>query len=57
MEKVNGIDYCCVVGIHKGYDEKLNKNVCLLLSKDMIKCFQDWIQEMSLSLLLWKNNS
>ena len=30
-------DYNCLVGIHKGYDPKMNKNSCCLVSPQMIE--------------------
>jgi hypothetical protein len=39
-----------VIGIHKGYDPKEKKDVCVLLDKDIIRQLRIWMEEMSLML-------
>jgi hypothetical protein len=41
---------CCVVGIHKAYDPKIKKNVCTLITKEVLENLQKWMGEMSLLL-------
>jgi hypothetical protein len=50
MEKTEDGESCCVVGIHKGYDPKLKRNVCVLLQREMIEQLERWTAEMNLSI-------
>lgn len=49
MEYIDNEESCCVVGIHKGYDKPLNKNVCTLISEEIISDLDEWVVEMGLT--------
>ena len=49
VEMINGVEKCCVVGIHKGADKKLNKNLCLLFSSDIVNNLRIWMDQMILT--------
>lgn len=39
-----------VIGLHKGYDRKLNLNVCCLVSEEMIFNLENWTQKFNLKI-------
>ena len=41
-----------MIGIHKGYDPVKNRNVCTIISKEMIRELKKWEVEMNLSFLV-----
>ena len=48
MEKLNGKEVACVVGVHKGYDKIANLNLCALITGEVVGNLEKWMAEMGL---------
>jgi V8-like Glu-specific endopeptidase len=48
MEKLNGKEVACVVGVHKGYDKIANLNLCALITGEVVGSLEKWMTEMGL---------
>jgi V8-like Glu-specific endopeptidase len=49
MEKLNGEEVACVVGVHKGYDKIANLNICALITGEVVGSLEKWMTEMGLA--------
>ena len=38
-----------MVGIHKGHDKKFKKNICTLITSEVMSNLQNWLNEMKIS--------
>ena len=56
-EETGNKEACYMIGVHKGHDKKFKKNVCTLITGDVMNNLELWLMEMKISFDIKSNKS